>query len=395
MEQNGQGAPIQIQSIDEPGLRASGDLLHTMRKEVASLLGRSSTGFPGAQPVSFSRKHLDELHREDYYVCEKSDGMRYLLYMTDDEEGREVHYFIDRKNDYWFIDRGNLHFPLPGDHTHIKFHTATVLDGELVMDTMSDGRKEPRYLVFDCLVLDSQVLMNRELSKRLGYFQEQVFKPYRQLMEEFPSERQYQPFFIDQKSMQLAYGIEMMFKDVIRNLKHGNDGLIFTCLKSDYKPGTDPHILKWKDAEENTVDFVWKFHFPTVEPTEDERAEGITEPFVDYDSVPSISLLANHGGGYPNGYQHYADMHLEENEWEILKSLGDPLDERVVEAYMDEQKQWRFYRFRDDKPDGNHISVVNSVIESIRDGVTKEDLLGAAKSIRDNWKARAQHREKR
>ncbi|KAI1173953.1 mRNA capping enzyme [Nemania sp. FL0916] len=391
MDPNTPGAPIQIQSIDEPGLKATGDLLHMMRKEVANLLGRSSTSFPGAQPVSFARKHLDELHHENYYVCEKSDGMRYLLYITNDEDGREVHYFIDRRNDYWYIDRGNLHFPVPGNHE--KAHTATVLDGELVMDVLSDGRREPRYLVFDCLVLDSQVLMNRELSKRLGYFQEQVFKPYMRLFEEFPGERQYQPFFVEQKAMQLAYGIEMMFKDVIRNLKHGNDGLIFTCLKSEYKPGTDPYIVKWKDAEENTIDFVWKFSFPTVEPNEAERAEGIVDPFVDYYTKPAIALLAHHGGGWPNGYQHYAEMHLEDNEWEILKSLNDPLDERVVEAYMDSQKRWRFYRFRDDKIDGNHISVVNSVIESIRDGVTKEDLLNAAKSIRDNWKAREQMRK--
>lgn len=374
-------------------MKASGDLLMTMRKEVATLLGRTATGFPGAQPVSFSRKHLEELLREDYYVCEKSDGMRYLLYMTDDEEGNEVHYFIDRKNDYWYIDRGSLHFPLPADRQ--KFHTATVLDGELVIDTMSDGRKEPRYLVFDCLVLDSQVLMNRELSKRLGYFQEQVFKPYRRLLDEYPSERQYQPFFVDQKDMQLAYGIEKMFMDVIRNLRHGNDGLIFTCLKSDYKPGTDPHIVKWKDAEDNTIDFVWKFTFPTVEPDEYERFIGITAPFVDYEAIPKVELLAHHGGGWPNGYQYYATMYLESSEWETLKGLGDPLDERVVEAYMDSQKRWRFYRFRDDKTDGNHITVVNSVIESIRDGVTKEDLLAAAKTIRDNWKAREQQRKGR
>ncbi|KAJ8130711.1 hypothetical protein O1611_g2921 [Lasiodiplodia mahajangana] len=214
-------------------------------------------------------------------------------------------------------------------------------------------------------------------------------------MEEYPEERKYQPFFIDQKNMQLAYGIEMMFKEVIRNLKHGNDGLIFTCLKSEYKPGTDPHILKWKDAEENTVDFVWKFTFPTVDPDEADRAEGITSPFVDYEAKPAIELLANHGGGWPGGYQHYAEMYLEDGEWETLKALNDPLDERVVEAYMDTQKRWRFYRFRDDKSDGNHISVVNSVIESIRDGVKKEDLLDAAKSIRDNWKAREQQRKGR
>lgn len=56
----------QIASISEPGVRASGQLLYTMRKEVAELLGRHQTSFPGAQPVSFSRRHLDELTKKEY-----------------------------------------------------------------------------------------------------------------------------------------------------------------------------------------------------------------------------------------------------------------------------------------------------------------------------------------
>ncbi|KAI1417629.1 mRNA capping enzyme, alpha subunit [Hypoxylon sp. FL1857] len=377
-----------IRTIDEPGLKVPGDVVMSLRQEVAGLLHRSSTSFPGAQPVSFTRKHLDELMREDYYVCEKSDGIRYLLYLTADENGQECHYLIDRKNDYWFIQEGSLHFPLPGNHQ--AFHRGTILDGELVMDKLPDGRSEPRYLVFDCLALDGQSLMSRELSKRLGYFQEQVFKPYKKLLDDFPEEKQYQPFFIDLKSMQMAYGIRMIFEDVIKNLKHENDGLIFTALHSEYKPGTDPHILKWKDAEENTVDFMWRLKFPKVEPDEQERAEGILEPFIDYDSTPAVELLANHGSGQ---YRFFDTLHLEDDEWEILKGLGEALDERIVEVYMDDQKRWRFYRFRDDKTDGNHISVVNSVIESIQDAVSREELLNHSKSVRDNWKAREKARK--
>lgn len=323
-----------------------------------------------------------------YYVCEKSDGIRYLMYLAADEQGQEAIYLIDRRNDYWYIQSESLHFPLPTNNQ--AFHKGTVLDGELVVDTLPDGRREPRYLVFDCLALDGQSLMSRELSKRLGYFQEQVFKPYKRLLDDFPEEKQYQPFFVDLKSMQMAYGVRMIFEDVIKNLKHENDGLIFTALHSEYKPGTDPHILKWKDADENTVDFKWKLIFPIVEPDEQDRAEGFTAPFTDYECVPTVELLANHGGG---NYQFFDMLYLEDSEWEAMKALGDPLDERVVEVYMDSQKRWRFYRFRDDKPDGNHISVVNSVIDSIRDGVTRDDLVNHSKSVRDNWKAREKLRK--
>lgn len=55
-----------IASIAEPGVKAEGQLLYSMRKEVAELLGRHQTSFPGAQPVSFARQHLEELTKQEY-----------------------------------------------------------------------------------------------------------------------------------------------------------------------------------------------------------------------------------------------------------------------------------------------------------------------------------------
>lgn len=54
-----------IQSLGEPGIRATGEVLQTMRSEVARLLGRNQRSFPGAQPVSFARSHLEELRKEE------------------------------------------------------------------------------------------------------------------------------------------------------------------------------------------------------------------------------------------------------------------------------------------------------------------------------------------
>lgn len=57
-----------IQRIDAPGLAAEGQLLHDLRNEVAALLKRKNPNFPGAQPVSFARRHLQDLLQKEY-VC--------------------------------------------------------------------------------------------------------------------------------------------------------------------------------------------------------------------------------------------------------------------------------------------------------------------------------------
>ena len=54
-----------IRDISQPGVRAEHPLAKTLREEVALLLHRNSLGFPGAQPVSFSRRHLEELRKEE------------------------------------------------------------------------------------------------------------------------------------------------------------------------------------------------------------------------------------------------------------------------------------------------------------------------------------------
>ena len=255
-------------------------------------------------------------------------------------------------------------------------------------DTLPDGQKEPRFLIFDCLVMDGRILMDRTLDKRLAYVKQRLYGPYKKLFKEYPDERKYQPFFLEMKPFQLAYGIEMMFKQVLPALTHGNDGLIFTCRNTPYKHGTDPHILKWKPPEENTVDCRLKLTFPTVEPTDEERAEGITEPFVDYDSLPKSELMVYQGDSGPNRYEPFGDVIISEDEWETLKSLEEPLNDRIVECNQDDQGRWRIVRFRDDKHEANHKSTVLSVLDSINDRVSEKDLYKAAGRIRDSWKAR-------
>ncbi|CAG8960369.1 hypothetical protein HYFRA_00012444 [Hymenoscyphus fraxineus] len=373
-----------LQSIEAPGTPFAGEELYQQRVEVATLLDRKNLSFPGAQPVSFSRRHLEELMREDYYVCEKSDGMRYLLYLTEDPNGQEAQFLIDRRNEFWLIPTSGLHFPIPKNVQ--EFHRKTLIDGELVFDKLPNGQMQPKYLVFDCLILDGNSLMSRTLDKRLAYFKERIMTPYEALLKEYPEEKQFQHFIMEMKAMQLSYAIEFMFTKVLPELPHGNDGLIFTCRTSEYKHGTDQHILKWKPELENSIDFRLRLEFNLVQPDEQDIADGITKPYFDYENEPICNLHMYAGDGREDPW--YATLFLEPGEWEKLKALQEPLDDRIVECFMDTQKRWRYMRFRDDKENANHTSTVESVIESITDRVTKQDLINASQAIRTEWKSR-------
>lgn len=377
-----------VPDLDSIGRKAPPDLADQFRREVAHLLSRNNLNFPGAQPVSFSSKHLRELQREDYYVCEKTDGIRCLMYFARGDPAKpEIHYLIDRKNDYRYV--ADLHFPLPNDDSFQDFHVDTLVDGELVNDTYDDGTTQLKYLVFDCLVLDGQSLMHRTLDKRLAYFKEKVLKPYSAMYRKFPEEKQHRPFAVEDKSTQFSYGIEMMFREIIPKVKriHGNDGLIFTCRSTPYRIGTDEHILKWKPPQENTVDFRMRLEFPTLEPDTDDENDGVTEPFVDYDAIPICHLFVMLSAGE---YRHFGEMFVEPQEWDDLKAMQTPLDDTIVECAKDLEGRWRFHRLRDDKNDANHISTVEKVLESIEDRVTEDDLIRLAPAIKTAWKKRQQ-----
>ncbi|KAL9106229.1 MAG: hypothetical protein Q9227_008697 [Pyrenula ochraceoflavens] len=379
---------------------AGPEITAIMSDEVTRLLSvdnhRPPRGFPGAQPVSFAAKHIKELMTRDYYVCEKTDGVRYLLYLTEGNENTAAAYLVDRKNDYYYVPE--LFLPLPDNPTFrnpdfTRFHTRTILDGELVLERLGNGKEEIKFFVFDCLIVDGKSLLERSLDKRLGYFLELIIKPYKVMCNKQPGRRR--PFTVEEKNTEFSYAIDKMFKEIIPKIKrvHGNDGLIFTCRETGYKMGTDENILKWKPPHDNTVDFlmhiIWR-EFPP-DPSDPDQSSSVT----DYHAMPASFELYVFLGR--DEYEFHSNLYLEPSEWSNLKSLGKPLQDSVVECYLEQPPQpnseglaprWRFYRLRDDKLNANHVSVVEKVTESIEDAISEENLMAAQGEMRNAWKRR-------
>ncbi|KAI0748523.1 mRNA capping enzyme, catalytic domain-containing protein [Daedaleopsis nitida] len=345
-----------------------------LKRHVAMLCRLEHERFPGSQPVSFASKDLEKLETQDYWVAEKSDGIRVLLLVQADPEGGQTVYLIDRHNSYRELT--GLYFPHHEDpHRPLK---DTLVDGELVIDLDPATKQETlRYLAFDCLVVDAQHVMSRTLDKRYGRLKEWMYKPYQKMMQDLPHMALHQPFEFKVKDVKVSYRVEDVFNIDIPALQHGNDGLIYTCVSTPYAPGTDPNILKWKPPSENSIDFKLVLRFsPTPGKT------GVP----DFQTKPIFELHVWCG---ESRYEFYDIMHVEDDEWERMKTSNEQLDDRIVEVHWDVAGEcWRMMRFRSDKPNGNHKSVVDNIIKSIADGVEKDALLARSLSIRNRWKAR-------
>ncbi|KZV90459.1 hypothetical protein EXIGLDRAFT_720319, partial [Exidia glandulosa HHB12029] len=326
-----------------------------LAQHTATLCHLKHDSFPGAQPVSFVKNDITRLQKKDYWVCEKSDGIRVLMLVICNDNAHEV-FLLDRNNTYRNPARalGN-----------------SVLDGELLVDETT------RLLLFDCLVCDDQNLMGKPLISRYGRLQDWLLTPFERMLKEMPHLAKDMPFELGVKKMELSYGLPLVLHEYIPRLHHGSDGLIFTCVETGYVSGTDSTLLKWKPPSENSIDFKLELRFlPQQNGSQD----------TDSCSVPLCLLMVWCG---KDVYEYFDVLELDEAEWADMKASNSQYDDRIVEVHWDfERQRWKFMRFRNDKRNGNHRSTVDGILNSIQDGVKEDELIAAAPTIREAWKAR-------
>merc|ERR1711939_512967 len=381
-QQNGHHPALSSVPSEIPGAKVDNpEHLYQLKSHLAQLCQQASLRFPGSQPVSFRYQSLDLLMSEDFWVCEKSDGVRVLVLIVCLPEGIQEEYLIDRKEEF-YMQQGLV---FPHQDGMDSMHSNVVLDGELVIDTdPKTGQRTLCLLAFDCLVVGEQNLMQKALSSRYGRLKEWIIKPHLKLLEVYPDLKYQMPFQVKLKPMELAYGIQAVFKEHLPRLQHGNDGLIFTGAEAPYTPGTDQRILKWKPPSENSIDFKLELRFP---PTERNAEEA------DFTAKPMFLLMENCGKS--QGHVFFDTMEISDDEWESWKESGEQIDNRIVEVVWDAPRQtWKKLRFRDDKREGNFTTVVQRIIDSIKDGVEADVLVEKAGAIRHAWKQREAARRK-
>jgi mRNA guanylyltransferase len=152
--------------------------------------------------------------------------------------------------------------------------------------------------------------------------------------------------------------------------------------------------LKWKPDDENSIDFRLNLSFP---PSSHDPQEITTKtPFEDI-PIGTIFQLYVWTGGNSGRDNHvcWGDMYVPKEDWQKIQDTTDielTLENAIIECRWDKKAgvagRWRFMRFRTDKEKANYIDVAANVRESIKDGVSKQELVVWATDIKAGWRKR-------
>ncbi|EGG18672.1 hypothetical protein DFA_04168 [Cavenderia fasciculata] len=299
--------------------------------------------FPGAMPINFGKKHFPTIQRDMYYVSEKTDGIRYMILIY-----KGVMYMIDRKFDFFKID-GN-------DELCKVLHDDTLLDGEMIRHLES---KEPMYFIFDILARENTKFGDKLFQERMQHIGK-VVGDYRQSVGS--GELGKTPFiliaksFFEKKHISKIFSSiktnkngERIFSDQKRN--HQTDGLILTP-NNAYKAYADQSLFKWKYLDLWTIDFKvaqnsdrkWFLHCAGPNNTDIPCKELML-------STEDFALLST-------DYKRSRDQgcFIAEFSFEFSKGI------------------WKYHLVRPDKKRANYITVFVDTMESICEGITKEEL---------------------
>ncbi|XP_042017766.1 mRNA-capping enzyme-like isoform X2 [Salvia splendens] len=308
--------------------------------------------FPGSHPVSLNRENLQLLRQRYYYATWKADGTRYMMLITMDGC-----YLIDR---HFSFRRVQMRFPCR--HTNEggaerMYHHFTLLDGEMVIDTMPDTQKqERRYLVYDMMAVNQVSLVERPFYERWKMVEKEIIEPRNfERQHLYQSQNPYyryelEPFRVRRKDFWLLSTVTKLLKGFIPNLSHDADGLIFQGWDDPYVPRTHEGLLKWKYPEMNSVDFL-------------------------FEMVESHQILYLHERGKKK---------LMDNRVVFPDDGPDAsaYNGKIIEcSWNSEEDAWVCMRVRVDKGTPNEFNTYRKVMRSIKDNITEDVLLNEINEI--------------
>jgi hypothetical protein len=205
--------------------------------------------FPAPQPVSLSRENLGVIQRGNraYMVCEKTDGVRALVFFTQDASKQNVLISFDRT-----LKTERIHERIHGaEHKPNRFCYAETLFLGTVLDCekVELGGGMFKLVVFDCYALAGRKCTERNLRLRLAYAKTAVQNCDPDLFDMKPM-LSLQDF---RRLVALEQGPRPRITEA-RNYK--SDGFVFTPVQDRVKFKAGCTVFKYKQRQDHTCDFL-------------------------------------------------------------------------------------------------------------------------------------------
>jgi len=208
-------------------VRPDSELEKTVISFIHASWGTENNGyFPGPQPISIERKHFQVLKKGEYFVCEKSDGVRNLLVSLMFRD-KKLCLFVNRAFNIILV---SLNLPKIA-------YTGTILDGELV-----DGT----FLVYDAVKVSGVDLKKSNLVNRLTSAENVVNGILKMKTD---------PIIVKLKTFYNLKNFSTFYNEHLPSVQYKIDGLIFTPVNEHVCTGTQESMFKWKPRDSNTIDF--------------------------------------------------------------------------------------------------------------------------------------------
>ena len=281
---------------------------HIMKNLNSRYSNNTKFNFPGLQVINMDREKLNFFthYPERFLLCEKSDGVRYLLI----QYNNGICHLVARNLEFFEI---YISEKLPSTQLKGEWRIDYLLDGELVLDDVNEefddkskfikfnGKyKKINFLIFDAVVIKGYNFGYLPFWRRLDEFNKVFMKEYyisqyikscaksfvKKLRSEknndknskFPNPNKIEKDIksiipgtqltnnANNKSISLFMKDYFHFTDLkklnefIKLLPHHNDGVIINVDDYPYYSGQSCEIFKWKPIEMNTIDFEIKYN---------------------------------------------------------------------------------------------------------------------------------------
>lgn len=199
--------------------------------------------FPGPNPVSLDTSHFAKLRGEPYYICEKTDGVRFLMLVCMLPPHAPSTTPIKLVA---LVDRAFNAYILPMRHVPKAMYQGTLLDGELVWNRAAEAWE---FLIFDAMSVSGIPVINCTLPDRL--------RAAKRALGSYAHTAGHDPVQLALKTFVPC----SQFEDAERHLhsaqgKYATDGVILTPALTPVVYGRHMGMFKVKFASKHTVDFL-------------------------------------------------------------------------------------------------------------------------------------------